>query len=728
ELASLKQWANSRRLDTKFLRRAEVFFASANKLASAVSQDRELRDALIDAGLLFLPRRSLERQASGWLPLELLPCDQLFGPRVVFAIRDDRQRLVGFAGRAAEPNQMPKYIYSRGFPKGATLYRMHKVQERIHRSSLQSQSAPKDLHVFLVEGLVDALRLESLDIPAVAVLGSRLIEAQLALLEELGTALERAGQQLIIHVFLDTDLAGRQGAKSAIVSLMRHHPKSMRHVLFDAILPGATDGWPQPSIDPDSYLATQDDRNSSLALLSDACYSAAAFLLAEELGQVHPAALDQAFDRASTIQRQMAFRNIDRLVPAHTWQYLLDRVRIFEAWHPHPRPTAPVEPPIWHRALEQYLRATYPTTEERPIQPLLGVAPTEDAQAQLARAISVAKASTQRRELPVDEGSWDRISATQDVMLLALTERLGSGHSRPREAMLAVKIPKPNGDSRLKALPCPEDLSLQQYVLNDLLRSYASCPRFVDFIPAVRFYRRQHEEPRVVTTGIPTSRKREPWAAGTVSFAYQIEMDVIDGVGPAPREGMFRRYMECWQDFIGFIYSGVQRMTADRFYVARLDIKKFYDRLPRFAVIDALQRPLEQGLQELKTFDQLSSCATLLHVKNATNDWTPDGRSREMVDWLCDQSFGYNYLDPGTGLERATESELRGVPQGPDLSAYLANISLFGLDRAMVDTIESLEHNTSFDEADSTATNREIPAVYARYVDDMVLVTNSPGT
>jgi hypothetical protein len=104
-------------------------------------------------------------------------------------------------------------------------------------------------------------------------------------------------------------------------------------------------------------------------------------------------------------------------------------------------------------------------------------------------------------------------------------------------------------------------------------------------------------------------------------------------------------------------------------------------------------------------------CAEFLASKSDRDG--PDKRARTIVDWLCEQSFHYQYLDPANG-EPVWTTEVQGVPQGPDLSAYLANIALFPLDRAIAELINKLASHSA---------SGSIP-VYARYVDDMIVVVD----
>ena len=71
-------------------------------------------------------------------------------------------------------------------------------------------------HLVVVEGFFDAIRLHSLRVPAVALMGSSISEEQGALLQQHCPALR------FLTVMLDGDEAGRKQADSVAVYLARH--------------------------------------------------------------------------------------------------------------------------------------------------------------------------------------------------------------------------------------------------------------------------------------------------------------------------------------------------------------------------------------------------------------------------------------------------------------------------------------------------------------------------
>jgi len=86
-------------------------------------------------------------------------------------------------------------LFSRGSPKGKVLYRLNVVREKL--LSGRREKEIETCHIYLVEGLVDALRLESLGFNSVAILGSRITEDQANLFSELAGDLDKMNRQLV---------------------------------------------------------------------------------------------------------------------------------------------------------------------------------------------------------------------------------------------------------------------------------------------------------------------------------------------------------------------------------------------------------------------------------------------------------------------------------------------------------------------------------------------------
>jgi DNA primase len=105
-------------------------------------------------------------------------------------LHDPEGHPLGYAGRALDSGSQ-KWKLPPGFPKGAILYGLHHVRQQIHRG------------LVVVECPWGALRLAQLDLPAVALLGVHVSDAQKRLLA--------AAHHLVL--LLDGDEAGRRGAR-----------------------------------------------------------------------------------------------------------------------------------------------------------------------------------------------------------------------------------------------------------------------------------------------------------------------------------------------------------------------------------------------------------------------------------------------------------------------------------------------------------------------------------
>jgi DNA primase len=98
---------------------------------------------------------------------ESLPEDpdelKAFRQRVIIPVRDGRGALLGFCGRSIDDGRNPKYLYSKGLDTRRYVFCFDKVGR-----------GP----VFLVEGMIDALRLWQLGFQAVTCFGSEMFEEQ----------------------------------------------------------------------------------------------------------------------------------------------------------------------------------------------------------------------------------------------------------------------------------------------------------------------------------------------------------------------------------------------------------------------------------------------------------------------------------------------------------------------------------------------------------------------
>jgi DNA primase catalytic core len=713
ERNTLQEWALERGMEIDFLQKAEIFTVIPPKIAKSLEvNSREQLDALDSAGLIRLESVRNDNQSNQVLPLEPIIRDYYNSRRILFTIRDDRGNIAGFAGRSID-NEHPKYLFSPGFPRGETLYRFHKVRDaRPHRGAKDAKSV---VDLFVVEGLMDALRMESLGLHAVALLGSQITAKQVTLLTNFAKDLDRDSFHLNVHLLLDADEAGYRGSINATVKLLESSADTPG-LYIDVLMPPSTGTESvTQGHDPDELFRKVKDKNKALAQLSEWCESPMKALLSAAMDVV-PSEFNSTWKKLPESQRLQTYRDVERRLDSPSWAKILDRVSAFDCY----LRATPKEEFDWQETMRRFLCVERNKINVPAAVPVVG---EKDENGRLIRALQIAEASTQRREFPVDEGSWDRLQAAIDITIphfRSLLEVAKDSSQLDADIMMSVFVPKGNGDLRLKALPSPEILSIQQYVLNELLRDYEDCPRFRRLIPAIRFSTLGRSP--LETTG---PQQWVPVNGETVSFAYAIDMDVIEHRAPPQRTGMFRAYFDCWRDFISFIDQRVAAFPqGGRYHVARLDVRRFYDTVSRPVVNKVLLPAITDALAELSNGPGEAD-ATACAKSFVPTCKDPKERAQQLVDWLCDQSFNYKFENPGSG---EPPEQPNGLPQGPDLSAYLANISLFPLDRALSELVLALDRQASEEQGEvirEGETSSVRGAVYARYVDDMVIIART---
>lgn len=707
----LDAWATERNFDPAIIRRAGFAHASSNFLSGRLDAEKDGSRRRERAGLLedaYLIRRLFPGvRAALHLPLNTGDAsstkysDFFVGERVIFPLYDDQKQLVGLGARSVgDPggSASPKYQFTRGFPKARVLYRAEHAFERLRQGAKQGK---KEQSLYLCEGFLDALRLESVGLDAVAVMGNALSEQQVQLIKVLCDSLPGQATTVTVNVCFDRDEAGLRGAADACLKLLAAGLECKFCWPTDARL-GEVDVPAEHAKDPSDYLATlqaviatdllkQSTYNASLAILAFAFGTTADDTLNDSTWLAAPRSRRmRAFTRASVQLRRVAGKDDASLVQIGSpTEGSPHRVQALRDWAAH---LAEAKADAHGSLSEEFLN---------------------DARARLNHARLLAYMGSKRGELPCDEPRWERLDIAATAFNALLVERLKSRHAEPVGSYDAVWVPRTFGgsDPRLKMMPRPEDLTIQQYLLNEILterwdHNAYSGSTFSRYIPAVRYYR---EERRTVTTGFDSDGTGN-WgelSARTLSFAYQIDMDVLEGRQPASSQGMYRPFHECWLDFM----KSVSRQASEIGYVyaVRLDVKRYYDRLRRYVVRDSLQARLKQAIESVTGatpgFAELlgMSAGTLGAAEKATT----------VLERLDEQLFGVAYRRPDTGAEEESDPT-RGIPQGPVLSAWIGSIALFPLDQEANRIIERL--------------NTEKTRVgYARYVDDIVLLADSPN-
>lgn len=184
-----RTYAEGRGLDEETLVNWQIGFAPATEYALGTYLGKK-KHALREAQELSL----LTSTPDGYL--------DFFRGRLMFSIRDEQGRLVGFSGRSMDGTE-PKYINSRESPlfhKGSTLFGLHQARPFMKENR----------RAVLVEGQMDVIACHRAGLPAVAPLGTALTETQ-------AQKLKRYCDEVV--VLYDGDNAGRAAAEKAFEAL-----------------------------------------------------------------------------------------------------------------------------------------------------------------------------------------------------------------------------------------------------------------------------------------------------------------------------------------------------------------------------------------------------------------------------------------------------------------------------------------------------------------------------
>ncbi|MDN3219306.1 CHC2 zinc finger domain-containing protein [Pseudomonas nunensis] len=710
--ALLDAWIAERGLDPIVIKRAGIVYAWRNFLSRTLEAEtnrstrREYTGDLEDAFLIrkLIPGVSAERH----LPLNSGSeavnrySDFFIADRIIFPIHDEKGSLLGLAGRASSASTevtVPKYQFTREFPKSTILYRAD-FAFKLARS--EAKKGSKNVVIYLCEGFLDALRFESLGFPAVAIMGSSISEHQVKLLQSLSESLPKA-VSLTVVVSFDRDEAGLRGAADACLKLMNAPVECAFLWPTDQQLTdcGVSN---KNKKDPNDYLEScsgDTAKNLLLASIYPPQFSVLAYafgataedILSKEIWAAAPRTRRfRAFGQAlSQIEKSVGAYSKELLKQSLSEVVVLNNIPAFSEWL-------------------NFIDESISEINKSYSEDFLN-----NTAARLNHSRILAYMGSKRGELPCDEPRWERLDIAATAFNTLLMDRLKSiRNSGPIGPYNAVWVPRSFGGSefRLKIMPLPEDLIIQQYLVNEILTERWDHEGFTDFpfsrrIPAVRYYR---EGRRTVTTGfdIKGNGNGGVLSSQTLSFAYQIDMDVLEGRQPATDQGMYRPYAECWRDFMASLAQ--QATEIGYVYSIRLDVKRYYDRLRRYVVRDRLLMPLKSAIASVS--DNTPEFAKLLKFDNPKPD--ADAKAAFVLDRLDEHLFGVSYARPDTGLSEET-NPLMGIPQGPVLSAWIGSVSLFPID-------EEAYRFMSLLNVDSKRVG------YARYVDDIVLLANDPAT
>jgi DNA primase len=131
-----------------------------------------------------------------------------FRNRITFEISDTAGKVIGFGGRALDPNARAKYINSPEtalYHKGRVLYRLKQARELLAKTKVAG--------LVVAEGYLDVIAFERAGIAAVAPCGTALTEDQLQLVWRSG------GEPVLCF---DGDTAGKRAAERALDLALPH--------------------------------------------------------------------------------------------------------------------------------------------------------------------------------------------------------------------------------------------------------------------------------------------------------------------------------------------------------------------------------------------------------------------------------------------------------------------------------------------------------------------------
>ena len=296
----LQQFADKRQYQKSFLENQGIFFAKGRKLQTFYVQDG---DVCIEERTKLGQCQLLLRQP--WREKSLTDRYADYYPQdgVIITIRDRKRNIVGFAQRA-DGERKPKYKFTKELPKRTILYRIDEFEKKI-----QAEKKVKNLEVYLVEGIFDALRMETEGKNALAVLGSQLTKTQT---EELETVLREYSCSVSIHIFMDNDEAGQRGNLQTLRNLWSK--EFFRKSYIDIIVPSE-------GKDPDQIFKKGKDAKRVNYLPFE--YLVRSNIPDEEMEE-EGIDTKKRFESLGTEERILCLSKIKHWLPEPYWQEILD--------------------------------------------------------------------------------------------------------------------------------------------------------------------------------------------------------------------------------------------------------------------------------------------------------------------------------------------------------------------------------------------------------------------
>jgi DNA primase len=255
-----------------------------------------------------------------------------FRNRLMFPIRDDRGRVIGFGGRALDDAEGAKYIntpQTELFDKSSVLYALDRAKESIRR----------DEEAIVVEGYMDAIAAHQHGIRnAVASMGTALTEKQMRALDRL---------KCRVLLALDADAAGIEATLRALreaadLGMLRGgapsvHPDSLDEARFE----GAVEQWTKGALKSavfNCYVISLEGKDPDEMIRADrdawnaAVENAAPFLEHVFTLVAARAELSQPAARADMVRQLAPFVRLidDPVIRGHWVQRLANKARVNE--------------------------------------------------------------------------------------------------------------------------------------------------------------------------------------------------------------------------------------------------------------------------------------------------------------------------------------------------------------------------------------------------------------
>jgi DNA primase catalytic core len=671
----LSNYLSTRAYDLEFANKANLCIAGKSSLVSHLnslkypvdSHKLFIFDLYENAGLIKRSKIINKEHQTKNLPLDNLYYDHFRNNRLLFPIRTSEGELKGFSGRYTDPEIGPKYLFTKNLNKSNLLYRSEIAFKNIRRDKNQT------VKLFVCEGLFDALRLEKLELHAVSILGANLSENQCKSICDLAILLSRSDKLLEVNLFLDNDKAGVRATAIAIKKLFKMgNPGDFEIKVIHSKSKG--------KVDPDSYLTDISTNEETKVAIQKIEYPVVALYLADQLGISTTDVLDSDYYRDLPYALKIrAAKEWNNLFVEYQAEFSLDN---------YAGKYAQSEWYKFFKNVNNIPNSSSAHSDEGFIS---------EMSQRLQLSFSIAKSSLARTgTFPANDAEWRRVEMCFSVLETILVDRFDvfKDNLKPIEPLNTIHVSRDIGGNEYRemSLHCVEDLTSHQYVLSELLTErHDHKDSFSLAIPATRYYSKTKT---TVTTGEGGKSSYDL----TLSFAYQIDMEIVEGRDVPQTSGMFRPYFDSWKEFTKSINTAASKMPQVN--MVRLDLKRYYDRLKRHVLQDALRECLPSNI------DEITDASFMNLFKTEGQD-----KTIEIINWLLEQSFGYEKYNPKTGKPETSDT-FEGIPQGPDLSSFLANLVLFKVDHAARKFLEERKDPATC----------YYPAWYARYVDDMVLI------